>query len=151
MTHSFATFGPILSLVLMMEACALRTEKVPPLRQTFQTTITSNDLKIFDFVTYSDSPEFARQYFENDKVQRSGNIGIERQDLPSPGEGRTISLKSFHVMSMEQLERSLEETKYCREGYLLLKADLGRLSYRMRGECQEPAGEADRIAFPNTD
>lgn len=140
----------MLSLALLMEACVLRTETAPALRQTFHTTITVNDLKIFDFVSYSDSPEFERQYFDNDKVQRSGNIGVERQDLPLPSEGRAISLKSFHVMSMEQLERTLEETKYCREGYFLLKTDLGRLNYRMRGECKESASEADRIAFPNT-
>ncbi|MBR7629869.1 MAG: hypothetical protein ACRC7D_06645 [Aeromonas popoffii] len=44
-----------------------------------------------------------------------------------------------------QLTQTLAEQKYCRDGYIVLS----QTSWKIRGECNETANQADRDAFPN--
>ncbi|MGY3959124.1 hypothetical protein [Aeromonas popoffii] len=44
-----------------------------------------------------------------------------------------------------QLTQTLAEQKYCRDGYIVLS----QTSWKIRGECNETAHQADRDAFPN--
>ena len=45
----------------------------------------------------------------------------------------------------EQLTQMLATRKYCRSGYIVLS----QTSWKIRGECNESASQADRDAFPN--
>ncbi|MDX2464528.1 MAG: hypothetical protein QNK31_08475 [Porticoccus sp.] len=43
----------------------------------------------------------------------------------------------------------LEETGFCREGYVELDSEFSRGKSRLRGECKETASDADRRDFPD--
>ncbi|MGE6106462.1 hypothetical protein [Aeromonas sobria] len=44
-----------------------------------------------------------------------------------------------------QLQHTLEQRGYCHQGFIVLS----QTSWRIRGECNETASDADRQAFPN--
>jgi hypothetical protein len=49
-----------------------------------------------------------------------------------------------------QLEDTLAQNGFCREGYLPLGRFAGESSYRLRGECKEAASAEDKAKFPNS-
>jgi hypothetical protein len=67
---------------------------------------------------------------ENDgsRISRSKSL-LERRD----------------ALQYAQLTQTLAEQKYCRDGYIVLS----QTSWKIRGECNETANQADRDAFPN--
>ncbi|MGL5814120.1 MAG: hypothetical protein ACRCYW_12460 [Aeromonas sp.] len=54
-------------------------------------------------------------------------------------------LERREALQDEQLTQTLAERKYCRSGYIVLS----QTSWKIRGECNETATQADRNAFPN--
>ncbi|MGY3903377.1 hypothetical protein ACW5XF_13000 [Aeromonas lusitana] len=54
-------------------------------------------------------------------------------------------LERREALQDEQLTQTLAEQKYCRSGYIVLS----QTSWKIRGECNETATQADRSAFPN--
>lgn len=54
-------------------------------------------------------------------------------------------LERREALQDEQLTQMLATRKYCRSGYIVLS----QTSWKIRGECNESASQADRDAFPN--
>lgn len=54
-------------------------------------------------------------------------------------------LERREVLQDEQLTETLAARNYCRTGYIVLS----QTSWKIRGECNETATQADRDAFPN--
>ncbi|MNG16518.1 hypothetical protein D3C84_1004420 [compost metagenome] len=54
-------------------------------------------------------------------------------------------LERREALQDEQLTQTLAERKYCRSGYIVLS----QTSWKVRGECNETATQADRSTFPN--
>ena len=54
-------------------------------------------------------------------------------------------LERREALQDEQLTQMLATRKYCRSGYIVLS----QTSWKIRGECNESATQADRDAFPN--
>ena len=54
-------------------------------------------------------------------------------------------LERREALQDEQLTQSLATRKYCRSGYIVLS----QTSWKIRGECNETATQADRLSFPN--
>lgn len=54
-------------------------------------------------------------------------------------------LERRQALQDEQLTQTLAERKYCHSGYIVLS----QTSWKIRGECNETATQADRSAFPN--
>lgn len=56
-------------------------------------------------------------------------------------------LKQREVLQENLLTKTLASKQYCREGYIVLSQS----SWKVRGECNETAIDADRHTFPNQD
>ena len=54
-------------------------------------------------------------------------------------------LERREALQDEQLTQALASRKYCRTGYIVLS----QTSWKVRGECNETATQADRSTFPN--
>lgn len=54
-------------------------------------------------------------------------------------------LERREALQDAQLTQTLDERKYCHNGYIILS----QTSWKIRGECNETASQADRDAFPN--
>lgn len=54
-------------------------------------------------------------------------------------------LERREALQDEQLTETLAARNYCRTGYIVLS----QTSWKIRGECNETATQADRDAFPN--
>lgn len=54
-------------------------------------------------------------------------------------------LERREALQDDQLTQMLATNKYCRSGYIVLS----QTSWKIRGECNETASQADRDAFPN--
>lgn len=54
-------------------------------------------------------------------------------------------LEQREELQQDLLTETLARKQYCRDGYIVLSQN----SWRLRGECNETATEADRGSFPN--
>jgi hypothetical protein len=48
------------------------------------------------------------------------------------------------------LDEIMEQSQYCRDGYVLLGRYAGETTRRLRGECKDRATDEDRRLFPDT-
>lgn len=60
-------------------------------------------------------------------------------------EGGKDLLERREALQDQQLTETLAARNYCRTGYIVLS----QTSWKIRGECNETATQADRDAFPN--
>lgn len=120
------------SLLLTLLLCSACTHKPPPGSVLLNTRITADGLKLFELVL----PR-AKPVADSDTHMRPG----ERRP-PEPGfsERRVLSL----------LTSVIEESGYCRAGYVLLGRYAGETTGRVRGECKDRATDADRARYPDT-
>ena len=58
--------------------------------------------------------------------------------------------KQLLAIGQEQLTVKLEESEYCREGFMLLDEEREGPRISLKGECLELASESDITQFPNT-
>lgn len=54
-------------------------------------------------------------------------------------------LERRNALQDQQLTQTLAARKYCNSGYIVLS----QTSWKIRGECNETATQADRLSFPN--
>tara|TARA_R110000787_G_scaffold20281_33_gene60491 strand:- start:3728 stop:4207 length:480 start_codon:yes stop_codon:yes gene_type:complete len=119
---------------------------------SFDTRITFSGLKIFDYVAHSGQDPFPPVRFEHEQPMHPDD-GVD-DDSSTPervdrDNDYRISLQKFRGLSYELLEKRLTETRFCRDGYLVLNSDISRMAARIRGECVEAASDEDRHNFPN--
>lgn len=119
--------------------------KPPPLQQRLHTSITDNGSKMFVFQMVRASTE---------RAARSGGGRAGPPDgggRGGRGGGRGgkggMDPEKMLLQAHEALQQQLEETGFCREGYMTLdeKAERGLLA--IRGECTETATQQDREQF----
>lgn len=118
-------------LLLTLLLCSACTNKPPPGAVLLNTRITEDGLKLFELVLprapIADSGADSRQ-------------GERRPPEPGFSERRVLSL----------LTTVMEESGYCRAGYVLLGRYAGETTGRVRGECKDRATDADRARYPDT-
>jgi hypothetical protein len=95
----------------------------------FRTHINEEGSKRFTFEAAPlDTLPTRQQVNDGSRISRSKSL-LERRD----------------ALQDAQLTQTLAEQKYCRDGYIVLS----QTSWKIRGECNETANQADRDAFPN--
>lgn len=131
-TTPFSTALRLLAVLFLSGlaiACTSSRNKLPPAE--LQTRITQGGLKLFEL----SSPMQARPMTlpnGNPRQQRPVNDGRKMQK---------------HMQDM--LDEVMEQTGYCRAGYVLLGRYAGETTRRVRGECRDRATEEDRQKFPD--
>lgn len=120
--------------------------KPPPLQQLLHTSITDNGSKMFVFQMVRASTEGSSRSGRH----RSGppaDGGRGGKDGGRGGKRGGMDPQKMLLNAHEALQQQLEETGFCREGYMTLdeKAERGLLA--IRGECTETATEQDREEF----
>ena len=118
----------LLVILLLCSACANK----PPSSVLLHTRITEDGLKLFELVL----PRAANAA-EADVVLRQG----ERRP-PEPGFSEKRVLAT--------LASVMEESRYCRAGYVLLGRYAGETTGRVRGECKDRATDEDRQQYPDS-
>lgn len=118
----------IAGMIFIFSACASKGPSASGLQ--LQTRITEGGLKLFELVFPAPA---------------------ETLRLPS---GSSRQREKSPEMTSRQMEALLDdvmdESRYCREGYVLLGRYAGETTRRLRGECRERATEDDRRQFPDT-
>ncbi len=109
----------------------------PALTQDFSTNISADGTKSFIF-TLSMNASQGRGV----KEPRGGRRNNQRRSGRSENE-----LKHSKTMFYGRLEDKLNDSGFCREGYMVLESQFERGKSRLRGECKEAATTADRKAF----
>ncbi len=70
---------------------------------------------------------------------------------PNPElDGGTRQARQLELFLQNALEEAITRSGFCRAGYLPLGRFAGESQYRLRGECKDPASDADLAAFPNS-
>jgi hypothetical protein len=116
---------PLLLIPLLCLACA-RTP--PPGSVRLNTLITPDGLKLFELALPPMGPPVVDAR------------GTGKRPSPPPNEARMLSL----------LNTAMEETGYCREGFIILGRYAGETTSRVRGECRDRATEEDRQRYPDS-
>jgi hypothetical protein len=119
--------GLCLLLLLGLGGCVHRKSDAP---LPMQTRITEGGLKLFEVIF---------------------PVPVDTLAMPNSS-GRTPkqqkALSSKHMQKM--LDEVMEQSGYCREGYVVLGRYAGETTRRMRGECRDRATDQDRQRFPDT-
>ncbi|MDO2947480.1 hypothetical protein [Aeromonas simiae] len=96
------------------------------------------------FTTHINEEGSKRFVFESAPLER--RPGLSRSDdegqLQRP---RKSLLETREALQEDRIAGWLTDKQYCREGFIVLS----RTSWKVRGECNETATDADRRAFPN--
>jgi len=116
---------------ILLSLCAgCAHHRSPSPTPLLHTRITEGDLKLFELAF----PMPARP------LSLPGGEGGPREKRPD------LSSKRMQQM----LDEVMEESRYCRDGYVLLGRYAGETTRRLRGECKDRATEEDRRKFPDT-
>ena len=120
------------SLPLPSRCCYRRSPPAPDCRgqPLFHTHISDDGSKRFTF-------EAAPLDVLPTRLQEGDDNRLSRRDKSL--------LERREALQDEQLTQMLATRKYCRSGYIVLS----QTSWKIRGECNESATQADRDAFPN--
>lgn len=125
--HPFAV-GWLLIALCVAAGCAHKKSDIRALE--LQTRITDGGLKLFE-LTFPAPPQ-----------NMSLPTGSERPRKKRP-ETSAREMQSL-------LDEVMEQSQYCREGYVLLGRYAGETIRRLRGECKDRATDRDRQRFPDT-
>ncbi|MBU2886308.1 hypothetical protein KO507_11085 [Gilvimarinus agarilyticus] len=126
--------------------------KAPVLEQRLHTSITENGSKMFMFQMVRASGGDSSRAGGRPSGGRSGgppgggggrggDRGDKRGDKGAEESGKMLA------EAHEALLVQLEQTGFCREGYMTLEESAKRGQLAIRGECNEAATEADRETF----
>lgn len=118
-------------LLLFGAGCATKRH-APPMQ--LQTRITEGGLKLFEFASHA--------------VPQQPMGGPPGGGARGTGGGRSKTSDSKRLLAM--LDEAMEQSQYCRQGYVLLGRYAGETVQRLRGECRDRATDEDRQRFPDT-
>ena len=122
----------VLCLIGFVSSCSSNRTADEKILSTFKTLITKDKYKRFEIST---RPATRRIRMMPAQEQS----GLQRPTY-------TVNQKRL----LRNLELVLEETGFCRDGYLLLGRYAGKKTNRLRGECRDKATEDDYQKFENT-
>lgn len=120
-----------LIVLLILSACASQ-ERLPP-EFRFTTHITPQDYKLFQ-LSFPALPLDQQIRPQQNYNQRS----------------RGDQQRNRERYVTRVLQRAVELSDFCREGYIQLGRYAGETTQRLRGQCRELASDQDRENFPNT-
>lgn len=148
-----------ITFLLLLSACTNTSE--PKTEGFFHTEIRDDNSKEFTFsLIFSRSEKEVSKGMKDtapaqkrDRGKGSGKgKGSRSQDVSSATKSNTKrSSKTKQLMGIfeQHLDLKMQETKYCRTGYLTLEKSFVGAIYSLRGECNESATEADRNQLKN--
>lgn len=129
-TSSITRAFQLFLLCCLAAGCAHKKSQLSALE--LQTRITEGGLKLFELT------------FPMPSRPMTLPTGSER-----PRERRPENEHTTRQMQ-KMLDEVMEQSQYCRDGYVLLGRYAGETTRRLRGECKDRATEADRRMFPDT-
>lgn len=118
----------LLIVLCIAAGCAHRQADIRALE--LQTRITEGGLKLFELT------------FPMQSQPMTLPTGSERPPKKRP------ETNARQMQSM--LDEVMEQSQYCRDGYVLLGRYAGETTRRLRGECKDRATDEDRQRFPDT-
>jgi len=143
-----------ITCLLLLSACSNTSE--PKTEGFFHTEIRDDNSKEFTFsLVFSRSKEEASRGMKNastsqrpDKGKGSGkgrgNRSHEASSTTKPNSKSSSKADKMQGIFQQHLDLKMQETKYCRTGYLILEQSFIGAVYSLRGECNESATEEDR-------
>ncbi|MCL6415727.1 hypothetical protein MIB92_08695 [Aestuariirhabdus sp. Z084] len=135
---------PLVLIALTLTACSGRGHNPPPLEAAaLKTDIKDNGLKLFVYETLPVKHSVAEQPTQKSRTNRPPGGGHSQK--------RQVQSNTNPLLEAltDSIDNALEDTGYCREGYIELDHFSRRGLARIRGECKEGATELDRRLFPN--
>jgi len=72
-----------------------------------------------------------------------GHMGMPSRGMPVP----EAMKQRMEERVLQRLFEKIKESSYCREGYKIIDKDIARGNASIRGQCNEPANEADIKKF----
>lgn len=126
------------AIVAFVTACS-STPNTQGIQENFVTQIYPNDSKVFRY-------EFSRGSKTQPLIPYDQSGGFT--------DGRKVytaaELRSKNERQLQYgIERALEDTGYCRDGFFILDSLISYSGGSMRGECKEAASEIDKTQYPN--
>ncbi|MFT5162048.1 MAG: hypothetical protein ACI9FJ_000616 [Alteromonadaceae bacterium] len=165
-------------LPLVLTACANHDKPDRKMQETFVTNISEDGSKRFNYAMTVIGGKSTGKKSEQKEAQKSGQKGSRGAGRGDTGRGDTGRggkgaggrgnsgsrngagqgssrpdvqkvQQKLKLKMTENLELRLQQSGYCREGYLELNSYFGRGQSQIRGECKEGATEDDRSQFVN--
>ncbi|WP_244952122.1 hypothetical protein [Shewanella insulae] len=145
---SLLTTAVLLTAILSLAGCASKRDvddfKVR-VEDTFHTSIKGNGIKLFTYkVKYAELPTLEQPHMQRvrqiEKMKRSGS---KKRSVYAP------DLTRWTEQIELGLEKTIDMTGYCREGYLELSRIIEVGRGEIRGECNDGATDADISKFAN--
>jgi len=151
-------------LPVILLACS-NNKRTPQLEETFVTKIEDNGLKLFSYTLSVAGPAPSAG-------GKRGGVGLSGKGRGSGGsagggrgaggnksggrgQGGNMDPKKkgekFAKKILEQLTLKVEQSGYCREGFIEIDRQITRGYGQVRGECKEGASDADREKFAAED
>lgn len=113
----------------------------------FETKINTDGTKLFAFSIGMDKGRNSDK--AKGKGQRPGGNG-ERPPRGERGQSDNAQVSEKQMdMFYQLLADKLDETQYCREGYIEIDTHETEDRHHLLGECNDSASEMDRLEFPN--
>ena len=111
----------------------------------FFTTIFDNDAKLFRFEMTRVPVYLSEKDLSATKLRKQARARAANKRHTRAGYKENRLLQELN----RELKRKLEETGFCREGYLRLEQNIETTRAYVRGECYDLATSDDRRKFPN--
>lgn len=128
--------------VIAIAACS-SAELKPTETETFAPKIFADGTKTFTYTLEDHGRPETRTYIQ---LQDQRLEDIQNQgETPEPPEEQRRARAEWRFYRL--LEVKLEQTAFCRKGYIELEADIGIDKSMLRGECREAATAEDREHF----
>lgn len=153
LTLIFATF-----IYLLIAGCSSNKPKSPEFRENFTTMILTDDTKMFDYALVAKMPEQGgRRRGKGGRGRGKGGMGggpdgggpRRGKDRGDFDDKRAEIEAKLKAELEDRLIVKLNQTGFCREGYITIEELSQMNAVALRGQCNEPATVNDREMFPN--
>lgn len=151
----------------MITSNAQNTQKAPSIQKTIATKLKVNRYRpkpihktalIICSLMYLNSCSLNKHASQTQFNSLITADGLKLFEMRFPGpKPSAISIKKAQASSgwsdkkvFYYLKDTLEQNKYCRQGYIILGRYAGETTHKIRGECKEPATPSDQKQYPNT-
>lgn len=150
----------LIVVTVFITACSSQSDLIS--HAFINTHIEENNAKMFTFYATpiankqtKSSPQKGNQAQEKEGGRDKGKEGQNQKknnnsQINSRYDNKHNEQADLRKALLEQLEITLKEKKYCREGYIKLSTNVGIGLSKIKGECHESATDEDRQRFPNT-
>ncbi|MBB6521711.1 hypothetical protein [Pseudoteredinibacter isoporae] len=139
-------------MVLFLVACSSQP-KGPEVTERLVTHISEDGSKRFQYVMTMQRKKGAGRGGFKGGGKGMGGKGMANRGGQSGGKNRTDMIaqmqEKMKARGIEAMEAKLDETEFCRDGYMVLSEQFTMARLKINGECKESATEDDKKNFPN--